>query len=301
VNVRNPRLKGGDNMNDSKITGLIVAGLLAVLGTVAGHLVKGRWDINLAQKDFESKLILQALEAEDEIERLKFLAFLVDANLISDRSVEDGLRGILERDSARRDSAEQEEIRLGVPRLFRNPEPRYLSPAISYEASAQARIVEKYPELKGKTLALVGFRVRQHNVIGALAPIYAEVVGAKLKGKYQGDWVGGGSSAGHDVTKPGYVVTGIEKQRGYWFGRTEVVHMRIRWSRLTSKGIAPHDTAWSDKLGSGAYTKNLEEPRLLRASESAFILDCATETSRHTDGMVVIHDIAITKEVPVEK
>lgn len=284
-------------MIESKITGLIVAGLLAVLGTVAGHLVKGRWDVNLARNDFESKLILQALEAEDEIQRLKSLKFLVETNLISDGSVGDGVRRILERDSARRDSATLEEIRVGVPQFIRTSVPPSPSPAISSEASALARIVEKYPRLKVKDLALVGFRVYQGNVIHALAPIYAEVTKAGLKDEYEGDWIGGGTSNGTPFTKPGYVVTGIEKQRGYWFGRTELVHMRIRWTRLT----APYDTVWSERLGSGAYVKNLQEPKLLLASENAFILDFATLTSWHTDGTVVIHDIAITKEVPVGK
>ena len=48
--------------SDTQISALIVAGLLAALGTVAGNVVKGYWDTTLAQKDFQSKLILRALE-----------------------------------------------------------------------------------------------------------------------------------------------------------------------------------------------------------------------------------------------
>jgi hypothetical protein len=83
-------------MSDTKISTLVVAGLLAVLGTVAGGVVKGYWDANLAQKDFQSKLVLRALEPEDVKNRVASLEFLVKANLISDPKVRDGLTAILQ-------------------------------------------------------------------------------------------------------------------------------------------------------------------------------------------------------------
>jgi hypothetical protein len=62
-------------MSDSKISGLIVTGLLAVLGTVAGGVMKGYWDTNLAKMDFQSKLILRALEPTDVKQRVSSLQF----------------------------------------------------------------------------------------------------------------------------------------------------------------------------------------------------------------------------------
>jgi hypothetical protein len=280
MSFRNPRLKGGGNMIDSKITGVIVAGLLAVLGTVGGSVLKWSGDINLAQKDLESKLILRALEADDEGQRIRSLKFLVETNLISDGPIRDGVKKIT-------DSAT---IAAGAPN-FRKVDSTSIQ---RRELTALARIEEKYPKLKGKTLALVGFRVRHGNIIDALAPIYAEVdAKLTLKDEYEGNWIGGGSTAGTELTKPGYVVTGIEKQRGDWFGGTEVVHIRIRWNRLTSKGIDTLDSTWSEKLGNGLYVKTLQEPELLQAIENDFISDFDAQTSYRTGGQLVLHDIQI--------
>ena len=82
-------------MADSNINGLVVTGLLAVLGTVTGSVVKGYWDSSLAAKDFQSKLITHALESQDSAERVKTLTFLIKTNLITNPAVVDGINAAL--------------------------------------------------------------------------------------------------------------------------------------------------------------------------------------------------------------
>jgi hypothetical protein len=57
--------------NTQGISPLLITGLLAILGTVTGELVKGYWSNTLADKDFHSKLILDALKSENLEERKK--------------------------------------------------------------------------------------------------------------------------------------------------------------------------------------------------------------------------------------
>lgn len=71
-------------MKENQISGLLITGLLAILGTAAGGVVQGYWDSQAAARDFESQLILRALEAQDVSQRVIALQFLVDAKLISD-------------------------------------------------------------------------------------------------------------------------------------------------------------------------------------------------------------------------
>ncbi len=84
-------------MTDNKISGLVLTGLLAIFGTVAGGVVQGYWDTKLSQMDFQSKLILRALEPEDGKQRVESLRFLVDANLIAAPDVRVGLEKILKK------------------------------------------------------------------------------------------------------------------------------------------------------------------------------------------------------------
>ncbi|RKZ88435.1 MAG: hypothetical protein DRR19_12560 [Candidatus Parabeggiatoa sp. nov. 1] len=63
---------------------LLITGLLAILGTVVGGVVKSRLETKLADKDLQSKLIMRALESDKTEERINSLQFLVETNLISD-------------------------------------------------------------------------------------------------------------------------------------------------------------------------------------------------------------------------
>lgn len=273
-------------MNETRIGGLIVAGVLAVLGTVAGGVVKGYWDTNLAQMDFQSKLILRALEPEEAQQRVSSLRFLVKAKLISDPAVRDGLMAILE---------EGED---SVPQFL--PVGAATNLGVGSVRSPRDRIIEKFPMLEGKNVALIGFRVRHGDVIDAVTPLYAEVTPRlELKGEFEGDRIGGTGGSETVLKQPGYVVTGFDIQRGYYFGRSEVVHLQVIWNRLTPKGIDPQAEVVSKKLGGGNFAKISQPPKRFHAKENAFISDFAATISHHTSGETFLNNIEISETVLV--
>jgi hypothetical protein len=273
-----------------KISGLLVTGLLAVLGTVVGGVVKGYWDTNLAKMDFQSKLILRALEPEDVEQRVSSLEFLVKANLITSPEIRDGLTGILKEGAQ------------SVPQFQPIGTPTSIgSTGVSSISSARDTVLEKFPTLKGKNIALVGFRVRHGDIIDAVTPIYAEVTKSlQLQGEFEGERIGGTGGGETVLKKPGYVVTGFDVQRGYYFGRQEVVHFQVIWKRLTPKGVDPSSDIVSEKLGGGSYVKNLQPPKEFRANAGAFISDFAATTSFHTSGETFLNDIQISETVVVQ-
>lgn len=166
---------------ENKISGLLITGLLAVLGTVAGGVVKGYWDTSLARIDFQSSLILRALEPEDAQQRIASLRFLVETNLISDPAVRDGLNKVLEEGGT------------AVPRFLPiGVEASIGGSGVDQVGSARDQLVRTHPRLQGKRVALIGFRVRHGDVIDALTPIYAEVTETlELVGEYEGKRIGG--------------------------------------------------------------------------------------------------------------
>ncbi len=273
-----------------KISGLLVTGLLAVLGTVAGGVVKGYWDTNLAEKDFQSKLILRALEPEDVGQRVSALEFLVKANLISDPEVRQGLTSILEEGAQ------------SIPQFRPVGTPTNIgSYGVNTVRSARDNVLQKFPSLQGKNIALIGFRVRHGDVIDAVTPIYAQVTEKlQLAGEFEGDRIGGTGGGETVLKKPGYVVTGFDVQRGYYFGRRQVAHFQIIWQRLTATGVDFKSTVLSERLGAGNYVRNLEPPSEFRASQGAFISDFAATTASHTSGETFLNDIQISETVIVQ-
>jgi hypothetical protein len=75
----------------SQIWPLLITGLLAILGTVAGGVIKGYWDTSLAERKFQSDLVMKALESDVESERIKSLKFMIETQLISDTEIRRGL------------------------------------------------------------------------------------------------------------------------------------------------------------------------------------------------------------------
>lgn len=76
---------------------LLITGLLAILGTVAGGLIKGYWDTTLAEKNFQTGLVMKALEANEQDARINSLRFMIETNLIADPAIRDGLQQYLDR------------------------------------------------------------------------------------------------------------------------------------------------------------------------------------------------------------
>ena len=79
----------------SAIHTLMLSGLLAILGTVAGGIVKGYWDVQLAERKFNSDLVLKALESSSAPERLESLRLLVDTNLLKESSIREGVHNYI--------------------------------------------------------------------------------------------------------------------------------------------------------------------------------------------------------------
>jgi len=79
----------------SPLTTLLITGLLAILGTVAGGLIQGYWDTTLADKSFQTELVMKALEADEQEGRINSLRFMIDTNLIADPAIGDGLEQYL--------------------------------------------------------------------------------------------------------------------------------------------------------------------------------------------------------------
>jgi hypothetical protein len=249
------------------------------LGTVAGGVVQGYWNAQQSERDFESTLILRALESVEKEPRVESLQFLVDARLISTPSIRDGLTAAIKSGS--------------VPRF----KPIGATDTISVKKvdSVKGQVIDKFPELKGKNIALVGFRIRSGDIIDAVTPIYAKVTQSmQLVGEYEGERVGGTGGEAMTLLKPGHVVTGFDIQRGKYFGRTEVVHFQVTWKRLSETGIDETSATKSEKLGSGNFAEITDEPTEYRAGPNAFISDFAATTSDHTSGETFLNNVAIT-------
>lgn len=272
-------------MSESNISGIVVTGLMAVLGTVAGSVIKGYWDTSLAEKDFQSKLILRALEPSNPSERITSLSFLIKTNLISDPAVREGVSVVLK------------EGEKSIPQ-FRPVNVSTNMGGLGSVSSAREQLLEKFPTLKGKPVALVGFRVRHGDIIDAVTPIFAEVTPQMvLNGEYDGNRIGGSGGGESILKKPGYVVTGFDVYRGEYFGRTEVIQFQVIWTRLSKNGLEGSDTVLSEKVGSGNYAKPLAEPTKFRADKDAFISDFKATVSLHTSGETFLNDIQTSQTV----
>jgi hypothetical protein len=86
-----------ENEKNSQIGVIVVTGLIALLGTIAGGVIKGYWDISLAEKEFQTNLVMKSLEPEELEARIESLRFMIESNLISDEFLRNGLEGYLEK------------------------------------------------------------------------------------------------------------------------------------------------------------------------------------------------------------
>lgn len=75
---------------------ILITGLLAILGTVGGGIIKGYWENQLAHQELNSKLVMKALESTEPSERLATLEFMVQTKLIKDEDMESALSTYIE-------------------------------------------------------------------------------------------------------------------------------------------------------------------------------------------------------------
>lgn len=82
----------------SLLTTLVVPAtlaILALLGTIAGSLINGYRDTELARQKYQSDLVLKALESGAPKERLQSLQMLTGTNLLKDSEVRDAVNNYI--------------------------------------------------------------------------------------------------------------------------------------------------------------------------------------------------------------
>ncbi len=77
-------------MSDNLKTTLI-AGMFALMGGIGGTIVTGISQIKLAKQKYNADLVLKALESNLPQQRLQSLELLVEANLLQDQEIKNGV------------------------------------------------------------------------------------------------------------------------------------------------------------------------------------------------------------------
>jgi|GEM_PF-1126418 len=269
--------------NSQVVSTLLITGLLAILGTVTGEVLKGYWSTKLADKDFQSKLILDALKSDGIEERKQALEFLVTTNLIFDSKIRKGISKSIEDGN--------------VPQFKSDGFSTVSStPGVSVIPSAMKQIITQDQTLKNSTLILVGLKVRHGDIIDSITPIFAEITSdLKVKRKIEGPIFGGLGGEEILLEHEGYIVTGIKLYRGYYFGGDEVIHIKVIWNRLTKQGINASDKKVSAKLGSGEFA-TLHSERELIVDSGNYISDIQSKTSFHASGKTFLRDMNIQQQ-----
>ncbi|WP_291724705.1 hypothetical protein [Bernardetia sp.] len=278
-----------------QITPLLITGLLAILGTVIGNIINGYWSTQLAKKNAQSALIQKAMESPDPKVRAKSLEFLIKVNLIDDKKIQYGVNEILK----------SKELDL-LPQFNASNIVQTDKTGVTEMKSAKSQLVGKEkaegnPIEQDNFLALTGFVVRSGDIIDGFTPIFSEIgTEDKLfKSKRTGKHFGGDGGSPTEIYKEGYLITGIELIRGYYFGREEVIHMQVTWNKLTPNGIDYNDKVISEKIGSGNFAEfNENTPsKVFQAKQNHFITDFSAQQSYHSDGSTFIHDMTIKEEI----
>jgi hypothetical protein len=283
--------------------------VLAVLGAGLAALGSGvaTWLNGLEQRKLEttrseatleveefradSARLLQMIGTNDPDKAAINLQFLLDAGLIKSKNTKERLITFLKKRQPGQGPT------LPVPGATPIPG----GPGVS---SVKAPILETHPELKDTILALTGLKVRHGDIIDAITPIFTEITPGlkittnKVMGQRQGGTGGGETSLEHE----GYLITGIDIYRGYYFGRDEIIQIQIIWHKLTPQGIDEAARIVSEKLGSGNYAQISQPQKELRADPGYYIDDFSDSTSFHTSGETFFNDISIRqKKLPMGK
>ena len=142
-----------------------------------------------------------------------------------------------------------------------------------------------------------GFVVRYGDIIDAITPIYSKVNTRTLKvsAKKTGKRIGGTGGNEATVEMPGYFVSGIEIQRGYYFGAHEVAHIKFEFAKLGQNGFRGKGK-WSKEFGAGNYIKSYQPRQLFEVQDGFFMSNIQAIDKKHTSGEVFLHNLAIVQK-----
>lgn len=169
--------------------------------------------------------------------------------------------------------------------------------------NVKTQFLKDNPELQDKTIALYGFEVTYGDIVNSITPIYCEIgEDLNIKNVKEGDKIGGEGGDKTRLENDGYIVTGLNIERGYYFGREEVVHFQVVWNKLTPQGIDPSSIKISEKLGSGNNATDVNDKKVIKVNDGNFISNFSAEKSVRTNGDVFFHNISVEQEkVPISK
>jgi hypothetical protein len=74
----------------------LIAGLFTFLGVVGGTFISGLSQIKLAERKFNSDLVMKALESNSPEERLESLKLIIETNLLKDNDIKVGVAAYYE-------------------------------------------------------------------------------------------------------------------------------------------------------------------------------------------------------------
>ncbi|WP_345951132.1 MULTISPECIES: hypothetical protein [unclassified Mucilaginibacter] len=158
-----------ENKNLPLIT-ITLSGLFAILGTIVGGVVQGYWNVQLAERKYQSDLVLKALESSSAEERLQTLKLLVHTNLIKESDVRDSVsRYILQSEK------DPETIPQIKPAAAQSLEPPIINNARLYLLTGSKNKAIAFTDLNSK-LTSAGFKVMgAKNIIDVGRPDAPEV------------------------------------------------------------------------------------------------------------------------------
>jgi len=152
-------------------------------------------------------------------------------------------------------------------------------------------------ELNNNIIALVALKIRHGDIIDAITPIFAEITpDLNIKNKLIRDRIGGEGGGEMLLENEGYIITGIDIERGNYFGRDEVIHLQVIWHKLTLQGIDSSAEIISDKLGSDNFGQVSHPMQRFRADPEHYISEVIASKSERTSGETFVHDIDFTQK-----
>lgn len=130
----------------TQISGLLITGLLAIISTVAGGIIKGCMETNLARYKFQAELVSNAMnKAEDE--RFRRLTELVNTNVISEKKIRSGIEAYINKSTILNELYEKHGKRIT---LKIHEYPFHIAPELSRMGQIKANdfCKDKFDELK---------------------------------------------------------------------------------------------------------------------------------------------------------